>query len=79
MSVNLGCRRIEAGEKAVENIRESGVIKGKAIIYKLDNSSLKSVREFADNVKQDYKKINILINNGMDFFSSIILTIYFCY
>ncbi|XP_044003187.1 retinol dehydrogenase 11 [Aphidius gifuensis] len=64
MTVIIGCRRIEAGEKAVKNIRELGVIKGKARIYKLDNSSLKSVREFVDKVKQEYEKINILINNA---------------
>lgn len=64
MTVIIGCRKIEAGENVVKKIREFGINKGEAKIYKLDNASLKSVREFVNNVKKEYQKINILINNA---------------
>lgn len=48
----------------IKQIRQSGVEDGKAKVYQLDNSSLESVRKFAESVKRDYKKIDVLINNG---------------
>ncbi|XP_015115199.1 retinol dehydrogenase 12 [Diachasma alloeum] len=64
IDVIIACRRIEAGEKAIENIRKSGTTTGKAAVYRLDNSSLASVREFAEEIKRDYSKVDILVNNA---------------
>lgn len=64
MEVIIACRTPSAGEKLICQIRESGITSGKAKVYQLDNASLKSVREFADKIKQDYKQIHILINNA---------------
>lgn len=63
--VRLACRTTATGEKTVHQIRRSGVTSGRVSVYKLDNSSFESVREFAQNIKKDYDKIHILINNGM--------------
>lgn len=62
----LACRTPFAGEKAIFQIRESGINTGKAKIYKLDNSSLQSVKQFAIEIKKDYKEIHVLINNGKE-------------
>lgn len=62
----LACRTPSAGEKAILQIRESGVNTGQAKIYNLDNSSLQSVKQFATEIKKDYKQIHILINNGKE-------------
>lgn len=58
------CRNTAAGERAIKDIRESGVVDGRAKVYELDNSSLDSVRQFSEIIKNDYEKIDILINNG---------------
>lgn len=64
MEVIIACRTPSAGEKAILKIKESGVDTGKAKVYKLDNASLESVRQFAAEIKKDYKQIHILINNA---------------
>lgn len=64
MEVIIACRTPFAGEKAILQIRKSGINTGKAKIYKLDNSSLQSVKQFAIEIKKDYKQIHILINNA---------------
>ncbi|XP_063992141.1 retinol dehydrogenase 12 isoform X2 [Diachasmimorpha longicaudata] len=64
MTVVIACRRPEAGEKAIDNIRKSGTTTGKAVVYRLDNSSLTSVREFAEAIKRDHSKVDILVNNA---------------
>lgn len=58
------CREVETGERALKQIRESGVTSGVAKVYALNNLSLQSVRQFADQVKRKYKKIDLLVNNG---------------
>ncbi|XP_011868072.1 PREDICTED: dehydrogenase/reductase SDR family member on chromosome X-like [Vollenhovia emeryi] len=64
MEVIIACRTTSAGEKLILKIRESGVASGLAKVYKLDNSSLESVRKFAEQIKTDYDRIHILINNA---------------
>lgn len=71
MEIWLACRTISAGEKLVLEIRKSGVTNGKAKVYKLDNASLESVKQFAKQIKTDYDKIHILINNGKWLITSI--------
>ncbi|XP_077264922.1 polyprenol dehydrogenase [Temnothorax americanus] len=64
MEVIIACRTISAGEKLILEIRKSGITSGRAKVYKLDNSSLESVRGFAKQIKADYDQIHILINNA---------------
>ncbi|XP_050582704.1 retinol dehydrogenase 12-like [Bombus affinis] len=64
MEVIIACRTPSAGENAIIQIRESGVKSGQAKVYKLDNTSLKSVKQFAMEIKRDYKQIHVLINNA---------------
>ncbi|XP_050450587.1 dehydrogenase/reductase SDR family member on chromosome X-like [Cataglyphis hispanica] len=64
MEVIIACRTTTAGEKLILEIRKSGITSGRAKVYKLDNCSLESVREFAKKIKADYDKIHILINNA---------------
>ncbi|XP_014216438.1 retinol dehydrogenase 12 [Copidosoma floridanum] len=64
LEVIIACRRPAAGDKVVEDIRKSGVLTGKTKVMKLDNSSLGSVRAFVEAFKNNYKKLDILINNA---------------
>ncbi|XP_053999739.1 retinol dehydrogenase 12-like [Hylaeus anthracinus] len=64
MEVIIACRTPAAGDETIFRIRESGVKSGVAKVYKLDNSSLKSVKQFATQIKKDYKQIHVLINNA---------------
>ncbi|KOC67024.1 Retinol dehydrogenase 12 [Habropoda laboriosa] len=64
MEVIIACRTPSAGEKAILQIRESGVNTGQAKVYKLDNASLESVKQFAAEIKKDYTQIHILVNNA---------------
>ncbi|XP_012522301.2 dehydrogenase/reductase SDR family member on chromosome X [Monomorium pharaonis] len=71
MEVIIACRTTKAGEKFIHEIRKSGIASGRAKVYKLDNSSLESVREFAKQIKTDYDKIHILINNAAIMFPAV--------
>ncbi|XP_015177375.1 PREDICTED: dehydrogenase/reductase SDR family member on chromosome X-like [Polistes dominula] len=64
IEVIIACRTPSVGEKLISKIRESGVTTGKAKVYKIDNNSLESVKEFADKIKHDYNELHILINNA---------------
>lgn len=55
-----GCRRVEAGHKAFEKFKA----KGRVEIMKLDLGSFDSVRDFVDNFKQKYDRLNGLVNNA---------------
>lgn len=60
----IGARDVESAQEEVRKIIKSKKISKDAsfLIKKLDLSSLKSVREFVDNI--DESKVDILINNG---------------
>lgn len=64
MEVIIACRTTTAGEKLILEIRNSGITSGRAKVYKLDNCSFESVREFAKKIKADYDRIHLLINNA---------------
>ncbi|EFN84835.1 retinol dehydrogenase 12 [Harpegnathos saltator] len=64
MEVIIACRTAIMGEKTVLQLRKSGVTNGRVKVYELDNSSLESVREFAERIKKEYTKVHILINNA---------------
>lgn len=64
MTVIIGCRNIEAGLKTVQQIREEGITKGEAHVYKLDLESMQSVKEFANEVLKNFAFLNLLVNNA---------------
>jgi NAD(P)-dependent dehydrogenase (short-subunit alcohol dehydrogenase family) len=63
IEVILACRNLQKAEEAERNIMNQYP---KALIrrMKLDLSSLRSVREFADQFKTHYHKLDLLINNA---------------
>ena len=69
--VIMACRNMEAAKTAAEEIQSSnnnengdnGSV-GELVVAKLDLSSLKSVRAFAQHVIQDEERLDILINNA---------------
>ncbi|XP_033334146.1 retinol dehydrogenase 12 [Megalopta genalis] len=64
MEVIIACRTPSAGEEVIQQIRQSGVKNGKAKVYRIDNASLESVKQFAAQIKKDYTEIHVLINNA---------------
>jgi len=64
-TVIVGCRDVNTGKRLFSEIKSSGQAgTGELIIFKLDLSSFKSVREFADRVLALNNPINYLINNA---------------
>lgn len=61
--VILACRDVRKGEEARKDIVSTGG-GGTAEVRRLDLSSLQSVREFADGIKNDDIQVHILINNA---------------
>lgn len=62
-TVVMACRNLEKAERAAEKIRQSG-IRGELDIIHLDLSDLESVRTFADEFKEKYRRLDLLINNA---------------
>lgn len=60
-TVVLSSRVIENGEKAKNKIGETA---GKIDIMQLDLQDFASIKQFANQFKQKYKKLNILLNNA---------------
>ncbi len=52
---------VEGGNKVVEEIRAAG---GKAIFVKADVGNVNEVRAMADNIIEEFGKVDILINNA---------------
>ncbi|KAJ8936786.1 hypothetical protein NQ318_009002 [Aromia moschata] len=48
----LGCRNIEQGKILLDILQKEEVLKGKLDVYKLDVSSMNSVKTFTEAVKQ---------------------------
>jgi NAD(P)-dependent dehydrogenase (short-subunit alcohol dehydrogenase family) len=64
--VILACRNIDAGEEVASDIKD---IAGKdsSEFIKIDMSSKKSIRDFADIIKQKYNHVDVLIHNAAQF------------
>ncbi|XP_041041158.1 retinol dehydrogenase 12-like isoform X1 [Carcharodon carcharias] len=61
--VIMSCRDVEKGEAAAkEIIEETG--NSQLVVKKLDLADTKSIREFAQQVNEEYQQLNILINNA---------------
>ncbi|XP_052769930.1 retinol dehydrogenase 11-like [Mya arenaria] len=61
--VLLACRDLTRAQKAASDIINS-TGNTNVVVYKLDLSSLKSVRECAEEVKKNEQRLDILINNA---------------
>lgn len=59
-----GCRNVQQGETLLKSIRDMGITTGNVVVYQLNISVIESVKKFANQVKEDYQKIDYLINNG---------------
>lgn len=63
--VILACRNVSEGLKAVERIRQVKESAGQNCnVLPLDLASLQNVQSFADILKDNYKKLDILILNA---------------
>lgn len=62
-TIVLAVRNTQKGENVVNEIK-SRVPQAKLEVRKLDLSSLKSVKEFADGFNQNYDRLDVLINNA---------------
>jgi NAD(P)-dependent dehydrogenase (short-subunit alcohol dehydrogenase family) len=59
----LACRDIKKGNKlAAEISRHTGTIK--PVVMKIDTSSQKSIREFAQAFRRKYRRLDVLVNNA---------------
>lgn len=64
--VVMACRNLEKGRQARNEIRElTG--NGEIFLYKLDMSSLKSIRNFCERFQREHTSLDILINNAAYF------------
>lgn len=61
--VILACRNREKGENAKAKII-AGKCKGKIMVMTLDLMNLSSVKNFAIQIKQQYKQLDVLLNNA---------------
>ena len=59
----MGCRDMEKAMSAIKEIKEQNP-EAVLSLFKLDLSSLKSVRQFAQKVIEQENRIDILINNA---------------
>jgi NAD(P)-dependent dehydrogenase (short-subunit alcohol dehydrogenase family) len=62
--VIIGCRNPQAGEQLLQKCRDGGVATGDITVYKLDISSIESVKGFAKAVADKHPKLHYLINNA---------------
>ena len=59
----MACRDMEKSRSAIKDIEENNP-EANLTLFKLDLSSLKSVRQFAEQVIDQENRIDILINNA---------------
>lgn len=64
MTVVMGVRNPEASQKSVETAISKELTEGKIFYVKCDTGDMKSVEQFAEKVKEKFKAIHLLINNG---------------
>ncbi len=59
--VIIACRSLQKGEVAKNKI---GSVKGKVVVMQLDLADFKSIEKFAEEFKQKYDKLDVLLNNA---------------
>nr|XP_057913629.1 retinol dehydrogenase 14b [Doryrhamphus excisus] len=63
--VIMACRDRKRAEEAARDIQEeSGPGQGEVVIKELDLASLKSVRKFCQEIQEEERKIDVLVNNA---------------
>ncbi|XP_022051311.2 retinol dehydrogenase 14b [Acanthochromis polyacanthus] len=63
--VIMACRDLRGAEEAAQEIKkQAGPEQGEVVIKHLDLASLRSVRKFCDEIKDEESKIDVLINNA---------------
>lgn len=73
MTVMMGVRNPEECMKIVEKSFDESLVKGKVFCARCDTSEMNSVKAFAQQVKEKFPAVHILINNGkLTFTRSII-------
>jgi len=62
--VIMACRNLDAAAKAIRELKQE--IKGSSVIVpmELDLGSIRSIKNFAEEIKSTYSKVDILINNA---------------
>lgn len=63
-----GCRNPKEAQKSVEANIDSELIKNRVFYEVTDTSDLDLVRKFAETISIKYPAINLLINNGENYF-----------
>lgn len=61
--VILACRSVEKGEEAKSNIEKSKMT-GKIVVMKLDLMDLASIINFATKFKENFNRLDVLLNNA---------------
>lgn len=64
MTVMMGVRNPEECMKIVEKSFDESLVKGKVFCARCDTSEMNSVKAFAQQVKEKFPAVHILINNG---------------
>lgn len=62
-TVIMACRSVEKGQAANRQIRDEDP-RGTVAVMALDLADLSSIREFAEAFKQEYQRLDLLINNA---------------
>ncbi|XP_016995031.1 polyprenol dehydrogenase [Drosophila takahashii] len=74
MTVVMGVRDPQSAESAVASIVDLKATKGKLICEQLDVGDLKSVKAFAQLIKERFSKVDLLLNNAGIMFAPFKLT-----
>jgi NAD(P)-dependent dehydrogenase (short-subunit alcohol dehydrogenase family) len=59
----LACRDLQRSEQTADEIVRRTGMKDCAVMH-IDTSNLQSIREFAENFRKKYSKLNVLVNNA---------------
>ncbi|KAK2856060.1 hypothetical protein Q5P01_004795 [Channa striata] len=63
--VIMACRDQRSAEEAARELREAaGPQQGEVVVKELDLASLRSVRQFCEEINQEEPKIDVLVNNA---------------
>lgn len=71
--VILACRDEDRGMNAIQNIIEE-IPKANLVMAHLDLSDLNQIKKFSEQIHEDYRKIDILINNAGVMMDSLTMT-----
>jgi len=71
--VILACRDVDRGMGAIQNIIEE-IPKANLVMASLDLSDLNQIEKFSDQIHENYRKIDLLINNAGVMMDSLTMT-----